>query len=279
MVDQLRQRFGVRIESITEGNLLDVREAVERAKGFHAFGGASLEGYTNDPLAAELLWHFDFWRLRQLRLAGSRTPREILPPRLSRNVAIVFADLCSFSSYVWDTPDDDLVRHCLTSFYSKARHQIVKLGGMLYQIVGDAAVGLFGVPDEAPGFLEHALQAAKGLLSIGASVSHHWQRHIDHAEPASGLRVGVALGDLQIVSLRPFSRTHMGAIGDAINIAARLQAAAQPSDIVISNIVYNRLLPAWQTTFVEMTPLEARNLGHIKAWKQATQPMAGALLR
>lgn len=266
----MQSRFGVHIDSIAEGNLLDVRDAIERAKGCYAFGGDSLERYHNDPLAAELLWHFDFWRLRQLRQGGIASPRDILPPRLYRNVAIVFGDLCSFSSFVRDTPEDNLTRHCLTSFYSKARHQIVKHGGMLYQFVGDAVVGLFGIPDQSPGYIDQAVQASRSLLSIGASVSHHWQRHIDHAQATSGLRIGIALGDLQIVSFRPFSRTHVGVIGDAINIAARLQNAAEPNRIVVSNILYTHLPAATQSAFAERSPVQAKNLGSIKAWQ--TQP-------
>jgi class 3 adenylate cyclase len=257
----------VAIDSITESNLLDVRQAIDRAKGFHAFGGASLDTYTNDPLRSELLWHFDFWRLRQLRENRSLTPLKVLAPGVYEDVVVVLADLCSFSSYVRDTPEADLIRHCLTSFYSKTRYQIIKRGGMLYQFMGDAVVGLFGVPDQQEGYVENAIHTAKALLSIGASVSHHWQRHIDHAQPASGLRVGMAIGDLQMVSLRPFGRIHMGAISDAINIAARLQKVAEPHEIVVSNSLHNQLSAELQATFDEMGPVEAHNLGQIKAWK------------
>ena len=47
----LAERFGVAIAHITPAALLDVRQAIDRAKGFHAFGGPSLDGYR--PRAAE----------------------------------------------------------------------------------------------------------------------------------------------------------------------------------------------------------------------------------
>lgn len=267
----LLEQFGVEVASLKFANMREIREMIERAKGFHAFGGVSLSDYRNDPLTSELLWHFDFWRLLDFRKSQGKTPTSILPPGLYRNVAVIVGDLCSFSSYVRDTRDDDLIRHCLTSFYSKARYEIINQGGMLYQFVGDSVVGIFGIPDQKPAFTEAALQAGRNLISIAGSVSNHWQRHLDRAQPASGLRAGIALGDLQIVSLRPFGRTHMGVIGDAINLAARLQAAAQPNEIVMSNTFYNRLDESAQNGLIEMEPMEARNVGNIKAWRTGVQ--------
>jgi len=52
------------------------------------------------------------------------------------------------------------------------------------------------------------------------------QRLIDQVQPAAGVHVAMALGDLQVLSLRPLSRTHMGVIGDCINLAARLNTVS-----------------------------------------------------
>ena len=263
----LRRRFQVEVKSITADNLVDVRHVIDRAKGFFAFGASTPAGYEHDPLNAELLWHFGFWRLRQLRSAGRSTPRDILPPGLYRGVAVLLADLCSFSSYVRDTPDPETVRASLTSFYSKSRYQIINTGGMLYQFVGDEVIGFFGIPDRPASFVEDALETARDLVSIGDSVSENWQRHIDRIQPSGGLHVGLAIGDLQVVSLRPFSRTHIGAIGDCINMAARLMSAAGPGEIVVSNAFYQALNGESQASFETVEPVEARNVGRIKAWK------------
>jgi class 3 adenylate cyclase len=184
-------------------------------------------------------------------------------------VAILLADLSSFSAYVRDTRDDELIRNSLTSFYSKSRYQVLNNGGMLYQFVGDEVVALFGIPDRQPGFVQEALEAAKSLLNIGTSISNRWQRHIDRVQAFRGAHVGMAIGDLQIVSLRPFSRTRMGAIGDAINVAARLMAVAGPNEIVVSNALYNELDEEAQGAFEETEPVEARNIGRIKAWRSS----------
>ena len=245
----------------------EVRHLIDRAKGFFAFGDATLAEYKHDPLNAQLLWHFGFWRLRQLRSAGRSTPSDILPADLYRGVAVLLADLCSFSSYVRDTPAPETVRDSLTSFYSKSRYQIIDSGGLLNQFVGDEVVGFFGVPDRSAGFVGNALRTARALVSIGESVSQQWQRQIDRIQPSGGLRIGLAIGDLQVVSLRPFSRTHIGAIGDCINVAARLMTIAGPGEIVASNAFYQTLGEEEQACFEGVEPVEARNVGWIKAWK------------
>src|SRR5215470_13380394 len=114
----------------------------------------------------------------------------------------------------------------LTSFASKTRYRIINDGGMLYQFGGDSVVGLFGVPEAVPGHVGHAFECARGLVDIGASVATGWQRQIDQIQSAAGVHVSMTLGDLQVLSLRPLSRTHMGVIGDSINLAARLNSVA-----------------------------------------------------
>ena len=264
---RLRECFAIGVESLSADDLLDVRHAIDQAKGFHAFGAESREEYEHDPLKAELLWHFGFWHLRQLREERGLDPRDILPPGHYRNVAVVLGDLCGFSSYVRDTADPAVTRDCLTAFYSKARYQILNSGGMLYQFVGDEVVGLFGLHGTPEIAARQALDAARGLLSIGNSVANHWQRHLDRVQPSAGLHVGMSMGDLQIVSMRPYSRTHVGALGDCINVAARLMSTATSGEIVATNSFYRQLDDAVRERFVEIEPVELRNVGRIRGWK------------
>ena len=72
------------------------------------------------------------------------------------------------------------------------------------------------------------------------------------------------------MSLRPFSRTHIGAIGDCINVAARLMSGADASETVVSNAFYQALPDDVQARFRDTDPVEARNVDRIKAWKLGT---------
>lgn len=262
LLSLINRQFDIHIDSLAEDNLTGIRDAVDRAKGSYAFG----EGFSGDALQSALLWHFGFWLLRSLSEERA-TPREILPPGLYKGVVTIFADLSCFSSYVRDTRDDEVVRHVLTSFYSKARYQVTNAGGMLYQFLGDGVLALFGLPDRRENYVRSALECARALIDIGNSVSNEWQRQIDHLQAGGGCHIGMALGDLHILSLRPFSRAHMGAIADSINTAARLSSNARPDEIVVSNSLFQKFSDESQQGFEEMEPVEARNIGRIRAWR------------
>jgi len=261
--DLIHARLGLDVASIEAVDIVELRVALDRVMGRHAFG----DGFSASELETALLWHFGFWKLRQITRGGSVAPRAVLPPGTYRNVAVVFADLSSFSSYVRDTRDDSVVRHALTSFYSKARYQVLDAGGMMYQFLGDGALALFGLPHATESYVDDALACARALLDVGASVMHEWQRHIDQIQAAAGAHIGMALGDVNIVSLRPFGRAHVGAIAECVNLAARLSSTAGPREIVCSNALYRKLSSANQASFAELEPVEARNVGRIRAWK------------
>ncbi|MSU36104.1 MAG: adenylate/guanylate cyclase domain-containing protein [Pedosphaera sp.] len=265
LLELIRARFGLAAAATSTESLLDVREAVDRAKGYHAFGGESLEAYEDDALRSQPNRHFSHWRLRRLWQSRKCAPRDVFPPGVYPQVAVLMADMCSFSSYVRDTPDQRVTRNILTAFYTRARHQILNYGGMLYEFAGDSVIGFFGVPDGDDDYMESSLAAAQSLISIGKSISTEWQRSIDRIQPSSGLHLGLTVGDLQIVSYRPFSRTHFGAIGDTINLAARLMANAGSGELVVSNMFYNQLSAASQAGFEGIPPIDAKNMGKIKA--------------
>jgi adenylate cyclase len=264
----ISETFGLDLASFSEGKLLDLRQAIDRAKAAHAFGPDT----SLDPLCATLLWHFAYWRLAQLREAGCVDPRDFLPPARHSKVVVVMADLCAYSSYVRDTRDDRVIRESLTAFASKTRYRIINDGGMLYQFVGDSVVGFFGIPTPTRDDEARALACARGLVDIGASIAEEWQRQLDQAQPAAGVHVAMALGEVQILSLRPFSRTHMSAVADAMNLCARLNAISGPSEIVVSNLLHQALPDAERGAFTELEPVEAKNIGRVKAWRLSCSP-------
>jgi len=269
LLSMLRKYFDVDFElgpTISEEQVLHMRSAVDTAKGKYALG----ELWMGDEMQRVLIWHFGFWRLKELGAAKSAS-KEILPPGLYTNVAVVMADICSFSSYMRDTRREDIIRDCLTTFYSKARGEILNTGGMFYQFVGDEVIGLYGLPDQADGYLESALDCARALIDIGNSVSEQWQRQIDNVQSARGVHVGIAIGNMQIVSLEPFGRSRLGGLGEVINIAARLLGQSGPSEIIVSNTFYEAVNQRCQAGFQRCQPLEARHMGTLQAWKSGVE--------
>jgi len=255
--------FGVKLGDMTNEGLNELRNSIDDIKWRWAFG----ESHVESPLKTSLLWHFGYSRLLQLHKVHGFAPEQILPPRRFRNAVVLLADLSSFSSFVRDTRDDEVMRNALTTFYSNSRYAVINTGGMMCQFVGDEVLALFGVPDVQDGYVQRALECARLLLQIGSSVSNRWQREIDRVQPSGGVHIGMAMGDIQSVLYRPFCRSHIGIVGDAVNLAARLLAQAATNEIVVSNTYFQTLADRDQSGFQEMEPLEAKNVGLIKAWK------------
>ncbi|MDM8549234.1 adenylate/guanylate cyclase domain-containing protein [Desulfobacterales bacterium HSG2] len=269
LVSLIHKRFELEIDSISGSNAFELQKALDNANGQYVFG----DEWANNPLQSSLLWHFSPWKLKQLREKENLEPRDVMSPGMYKDVVTILVDLSSFSSYVRDTRSEEVVRHALTSFYSKTRYEILNTGGMLYQFVGDEVIGLYGIPERQAGYHEAALECAESLVHIGNSVSNQWQRHIDRVQESRGVHIGMAVGPIQFVSLRPFSRVHLGAVSDSINMAARLLSHAGPGEVVISNTYYQNLDHKYQAGFTELEPVDARNVGKIIAWKKRFQEL------
>ncbi len=110
------------------------------------------------------------------------------------------------------------------------------------------------------------------MIDIGNSVSNTWQRHIDRVQHSRGVHIGLTIGDIQVVSLRPYGRAHLGSVSDALNMAARLKDQAVSGEIVVSNSYYQSLTESSQSEFEPLEPIEAKNMGKIKAWKLDARP-------
>src|SRR5262245_2800287 len=266
---RIRATFDHDITDLSQTSLLSVREAIERAQWRRAFNGK----FPDDPRASTLLWHLSPWELARLHREAGLSPEDILAPRTYRGVVIVMADLCAFASYVRDTRDPTVIRHRLTEYYSLARHAVLNAGGMLYQFVGDEVVGVFGLHRPPATAVVQALTCARSLFSAGTSVSRRWQRAIDRVQPSKGVHIGLAMGDLDLMPFRPFSRTHLGFMGEALNLAARLMGEAAADQAVATNTFYTAIDETWRRAFEAVEPVEAKNVGCIQGWRTTREAL------
>jgi|TARA_B100000315_G_scaffold258963_1_gene312995 class 3 adenylate cyclase len=259
----------IEIQEISADLASTLRQRLDASYWNRAAG--TVEQNTNESeleqLPSTLLWHLGPWTLQRLAQDYGSDPETVLRYGRYPQVAVVMADLCGFSGYVKDTPDDEIMRNCLTRFYSQSRQAIHDNGGFFYQFVGDAVVAMFGVPQRFPGYTLDALRCAVALTDIGQSVSQQWQRHLDRVQTTSGVRVGIALGDTSMIPYRPYSSTHVGFIGDTINMAARLGSVIHPRGVLVANSFYMRLDIACKNLFEPFETVEAKNVGNIQCWR------------
>jgi class 3 adenylate cyclase len=263
LLRRIRETFGAEITSISRASLLDVRTAIEQAQWQTAYDGK----FPNDLRSTTLLWHFSPWELARLYREEGLAPNDLLQPRMYEDVIVIMADMCSFSSYVRDTRDPAMIGRRLTEYYSLARYAMLNEGGMLYQFVGDEAVGVFGLYGSAATATAQVLRCARTLCEAGFAVSTAWQRSLDRVQPSRGVHIGLGMGALGLLSWRPFSRTHVGFIGEPLNLASRLMGEAKSSEIMATNTFYTSLDSDARGLFEEVGAIEAKNVGRIQGWR------------
>jgi class 3 adenylate cyclase len=261
---EVERYFAVTTPGLDGRALLEARRAIDRAKWLQVYG----DDDADSPLMSTLLWHFGPWTLDILRRDHSLGPADVLRPGTYHDVCVLMGDLSGFSGYVRDTVDERVVRDALTSFYSNARFAIHAAGGMVYQFIGDSVVGLFGLPIGRPADADRALACARRLGEIGRNVTLGWQERIDRVQKTQGAHVGLTIGDLTLVPHRPFSQTHVGFVGDSLNMAARLLDRAGPGEILVGNTLFRHLSAEHREGFTNEAPIEARNVGSVLAWRR-----------
>ncbi len=164
-----------------------------------------------------------------------------------RIVSVLFADLVGFTSLSEGLDPED-VATVQDAYFAAVRDVVQRYGGQLEKFIGDAAMAVFGIPRSYDDDAERAIAA--GLALIGAVEALSAQVGLEPGRLQ--VRVGINTGEVAFAESGP----DMGRVtGDIVNVAARLQAAAQPSQLLVGG----------QTAFsvaanVELGPVEALTL-------------------
>ena len=139
----------------------------------------------------------------------------------------LFADLRGFTSFSEGSLPEDIVV-TLNTYFGKAVPIILRNGGTIVQFMGDALLAVFDAP--VPG-RDHAFRAAKAGLALQGAISAEAAAHSEWPRFRIGINTGSALvGNIGSDQFRSFN-----VIGDAVNVASRLQSIAEPGTVVISS--------------------------------------------
>jgi class 3 adenylate cyclase/tetratricopeptide (TPR) repeat protein len=132
---------------------------------------------------------------------------------------VLFADLVG-STELAGSQDPERTRALLERFYDAMAAQIREAGGTVEKFIGDAVVAVFGAPAAQEDHAERALHTA---LSMRRRLDELFGRRL-------ALRIGVNTGDMVVGRPREGSSF---VTGDAVNVAARLEQAAEPGDVLV----------------------------------------------
>ena len=141
-------------------------------------------------------------------------------------VSVLFADLRGFTSFSERSEPTDVVA-LLNAYFGEAVPEILTNGGTVVQFMGDALMAIFNAPVAQP---DHPLRAARAALGMQRRATALAAGHPDWPR----FRVGVATGPALVGNVGSDEVRSFTAIGDTVNLAARLQAQAEIGRVVVS---------------------------------------------
>lgn len=152
-----------------------------------------------------------------------------------QEITILFADIRGFTHFSEPLPPEELV-DILNAYLKVAADAILKFEGTLDKFMGDAVMGIFNAPLAQH---EHALFAAQAALAMRAGVTRLHDRLPEHLRLHYG--IGIHTGEAVVGNVGTEQQMNYTAIGDAVNLAKRLQENANGGQILLSGETYTRI--------------------------------------
>lgn len=151
-------------------------------------------------------------------------------------LTILFADVRGYTnlSELLDTPE---VIRLLSHFYEQCGEAVWERDGIVNKLIGDAVLAIFNFPIERDSHVENAVLSGLALQERWASL-----RSIGGGESQLpiGVGVGIHTGTVAIGEVGEVCRDFT-AVGSVVNLASRLQGAARPGEVLVTDPVYERV--------------------------------------
>ncbi len=154
-------------------------------------------------------------------------------------VTILFSDIVGFTQ-LSNTLRSRRVAELLNEYLTEMTHAIFDNGGTVDKFMGDAILAIFGAPEEtSPNEqVRQAINSARQMYRSLKTLNQHWKEHgISEVQFRCGIHQGTAV----VGMFGGIERSDYTAIGPSVNIAARIQEAADPGSILVSAAVADYL--------------------------------------
>ncbi|RZI89966.1 MAG: adenylate/guanylate cyclase domain-containing protein, partial [Microbacterium sp.] len=154
-----------------------------------------------------------------------------------RRVTVMFADLVGFTELA-DRVDAEVLTQVVNDYMTAMSEVVDEYGGIVNEFAGDGLMALFGAPDPmaAEEQAVSAVLAAQAMQGRLPSLDQLWRRL--GVTESMRTRIGIDAGVLSVGSFGSEGRMTYTAIGMHTNIAARLQAASEPGQILLSESIW-----------------------------------------
>jgi len=160
-------------------------------------------------------------------------------------VTVMFADLSGFTA-LSEKLDPESVREIMNTCFDALVPIIEKYGGVIDKFIGDEIMALFGAPIARENDAERALRAALEMMEALKEFNAHRGINL-------GMHFGINTGLVVAGGLGSEGRQQYSVMGDAVNLAARLEGASESGQIFIGPTTQKLTAPYFE--FEKMNPI------------------------
>ena len=166
----------------------------------------------------------------QRRPASGQAPPSHSAHEERRTVSVLFADLSGYTAMAEQLDPED-VKDLLDDILGRLTEQVTRYGGRVDKYIGDNVMALFGAPVAHEDDAERAVRAGLAMQDAIREINEPLrERH----GVSFALRIGINTGDVLAGNVGESYTV----VGDAVNVAARLEAAAEPGSVIVGERTY-----------------------------------------
>ncbi len=167
------------------------------------------------------------------------------------SLTVLFADVVAFTPLSERLPPEQVVS-LLNELFTLLTEAVFRHGGTVDKLIGDCVMALWGAPTAHVDHARRAVLAAQDMVRFCESANAGWKERYG---VEVRLAIGIHSGEAVVGNVGSRERMEYTAIGDVVNVAARLETIARPQQILVSRATAQAIAGEF-----DVTPLGPREL-------------------
>ncbi len=174
-------------------------------------------------------------------------------PGQRKPVTILFTDIVG-STAIAEKLDAEEWKEVVQGAHRRVSEAVYRYEGTIAQLLGDGVLAFFGAPLTHEDDPERAARAALDIQASIAEYRSELSGFVDHFQ----MRVGINTGEVVIGEVGSEEHAEYLAIGDAVNVAARLEGLAEPGQILVSEAIARRVEAGYNLRDLGEVPVKGK---------------------